>query len=126
MFFFIEICSNQGFQELIGLVIIPWLKSYHWAYAKPYLLSLSLQSAKRNLNPNFLFREIQNLDVEREESQNGYDILISWVITSELIDVCDVDHLSDVLKIIKKYPVEPRGLGMVLSSLMNLMTQIKW
>ena len=90
------------------------------------MLSLSLQSAKRNLNPNFLFREIQNLDVEREESQNGYDILISWVITSELIDVCDVDHLSDVLKIIKKYPVEPRGLGMVLSSLMNLMTQIKW
>ena len=89
-------------------------------------MSLSLQSAKRNLNPNFLFREIQNLDVEREESQNGYDILISWVITSELIDVCDVDHLSDVLKIIKKYPVEPRGLGMVLSSLMNLMTQIKW
>ena len=94
------------------------------AYAKPYLLSLSLQSAKRNLNPNFLFREIQNL--EGGERQNGDDILMSWVITSELIDVCDVDHLSDVIEIIKKFPVDPRGLGMVVSAIMNLMTQIKW
>ena len=124
MFFFIEICSNQGFQELIGLIIIPWLKSYHRAYAKPYLLSLSLQSAKRNLNPNFLFREIQNL--EGGERQIGDDILMSWVITSELIDVCDVDHLSDAIEIIKKFPVDPRGLGMVVSAIMNLMTQIKW
>ena len=51
---------------------------------------------------------------------------MSWVITSELIDVCDVDHLSDVLEIIKKSPVDPRGLGMVVSAILNLMTQIKW
>ena len=89
-------------------------------------MSLSLQSAKRSLNPNFLFREIQNLDAGEGERQNNEDILMSWVISSELIDVCDVDHLSDVLEIIKKSPVDPRGLGMVVSAILNLMTQIKW
>ena len=117
----LEICSNQGFQELVTLIMVPWLKMHYKSSAKAYLSSLALQCAKRGLNPTILYQEI----LQFQENDD-----LSVMILSELIETCRFDHLSIILNIIKTKDVDPMSspfaLGMVLTSILNLVTQPKW
>ena len=97
----LEICSNQGFQELVYLVILPWLKRFKTKCqenenaSKTYLTSLALQFAKRGLSPVPMLREILKMDSSEDTS-------VILILISELLDYSHSDHLPVILEVIKK------------------------
>ena len=56
----LEKCTNQVFQEFVTLIVLPWLKMYHWEKGMPYLCSLALQHVSRGLDPRPILKLIKD------------------------------------------------------------------
>ena len=89
----IEQCTNPAFQELVSLIVLPWIQHCHWEYSMPYLCSLALQTVQRGLDPRSVF----NLIRKHEKLDD-----ISLILLSEVLDKCTFDHMESILQIVSE------------------------
>ena len=115
----LENCSNQVFQELISLVVMPWIGTFDWKnqLAIPYLCSLLLQHVERGLDPRLIISAIR-------KSPGDIDNL-SIILLSQVLDKCTFDHMESILTIVeeKSINVHPLALGVLVLSLFQILTQ---